>query len=133
MSGDGLKYCRYCRKDTNHIYNVMKDDFYCVNDLTHVSITKGHCQFCDKELVYDLVEDAYAFCDCQEKKPAVKQDSSLADQFEVALQQLIYQYTDQGLTVGSMLGALANQAFNINLNIQMPSIMEVLKKRLKDG
>lgn len=92
------------------------------------------CIYCNKSLNYDIVEDRYEFCDCEEKKkviPITKDQVSIGDQFETDLEALIFRYTDQGLTVGAMLGAVYNRAFNLHLNLHMPAIIEMVKKNLK--
>jgi hypothetical protein len=92
------------------------------------------CIRCGKPLVYDISEDMYEFCYCEEKKaltiPSSKDNKSIADQFEIDIQKVIDSYCGQGVTLGTIIGALQNRLFNLSLNIHMKSILEVLKREL---
>lgn len=93
---------------------------------------KPTCMFCGKELVYNIVEDNYEFCSCEEAKvPEAKDNVSMADQFELDIDDVIFRYSDQGLTIGTIIGALQNRAFSLSLNLHMPSIISIMKKHLK--
>jgi len=92
----------------------------------------GRCLACGEPLVYSIENDSYEFCNCVEKKFKIAKDQvSIADTFENELEDLINKYSNQGVTVGTIAGALQNRIWNLYLNIHMPSIIEVVKRHLK--
>lgn len=99
---------------------------------------KNKCMYCHKELIYDIVEDKYEFCNCQEKQikiesriPPAKDQASIADTFETEIERVINKYCGQGMTIGSAIGALQNRIFNLSLNIHLPTIIEVVKRNMQ--
>ncbi len=98
---------------------------------------KDRCKACNKLLVYDIVEDRFEFCNCIEKKqeakvvPPANDQGSICDIFEREIEAVILKYSDQGLTIGSAVGALQNRIFNLNLNLHLVDIIELVKRNIK--
>ena len=91
------------------------------------------CAFCGKELVYDIVEDSYGFCDCTANLPEIALDEAVAmkDQFTESIEDVIDLYSDRGLDTAEMLRTLQSKVFDLEMNLRMPFIIELVKKALK--
>ncbi len=98
-------------------------------------VAKDKCSACGRKLEYDIVEDKFEFCYCIEEKQnkirPISQDVSLADQFEDEIQAVITKYSSQGLTVGTVIGAMQNREFELKLSLHMPGIIDRLAERFK--
>src|SRR5690349_21650683 len=70
-----------------------------------IILKAANCSECKQPLHWDEKLKQYDSCDCLYKK-TLQKETSIADQFENDIEGVIYKYTDQGVTIGTMIGAL---------------------------